>query len=66
MTFDPKKEIQMASKKHNADKIVTTRLQVDVLNAPGTSLSQVAAWCAVSEVDHLICDITGLPMTIEK
>lgn len=40
MAYRPKKDIEMAAKRHKAEEIVTKLRQVDVLNAQGKSMAE--------------------------
>lgn len=40
MAYEPKKDIEMAAKRHKAEEIVTKLRQVDMLNAQGKSMAE--------------------------
>ena len=61
MSYEPKKDLGMATKRHQADEIVTKLRQVDVLNAQGRSMAEAIRSIGVTEVKELageLCSAT--------
>ena len=52
MAYEPRKDIEMASKRHKAEEIVTKLRQVDVLNAQGKSMAEAIRSIGVTEVTY--------------
>jgi len=52
MAYEPKKDIEMATKRHKAEEIVTKLRQVDVLNAQGKSMAEAIRSIGVTEVTY--------------
>jgi transposase-like protein len=52
MAYRPKKDIEMAAKRHQAEEIVTKLRQVDVLNAQGKSMAEAIRSIGVTEVTY--------------
>jgi putative transposase len=52
MAYEPKKDIEMAAKRHKAEEIVTKLRQVDVLNAQGKSMAEAIRSIGVTEVTY--------------
>ena len=52
MAYEPKKDIEMAGKRHKAEEIVTKLRQVDVLNAQGKSTAEAKRSIGVTEVTY--------------
>lgn len=52
MAYEPKKHIEMAAKRPNAEEIVTQLRQVDVLNAQGNSMAEAIRSIGVTEVSY--------------
>jgi transposase-like protein len=52
MAYDPLKDIEMASKRHKAEEIVTKLRQVDVLHAQGKSMAAAIRSTGVTEVTY--------------
>lgn len=52
MAYEPQKGIEMAGKRHKAEKIVTKLGQVDVLHAQGKSMAESIRSIGVTEVTY--------------
>ena len=52
MAIEPRKDIEMAVKRHKAEEIVTKLRQVDVLNAQGKSMAEAIRSIGVTEVTY--------------
>ena len=52
MAIEPRKDIELAVKRHKAEEIVTKLRQVDVLNAQGKSMAEVIRSIGVTEVTY--------------
>jgi transposase-like protein len=50
--YEPKKDIEMAAKRHKAEEIVTKLRQVDVLNGQGKSMAEAIRSIGVTEVTY--------------
>lgn len=55
MAYEPKKDIEIAAKRHKAQEIVTKLRQVDVLNAQG-KLAEAIRSIGVTEVTYYSID----------
>jgi hypothetical protein len=56
MAYEPKKDIEMAAKRHKAQEIVTKLRQVDVLNAQGKLMAEAIRSIGVTEVTYYSID----------
>ena len=52
MAYGPRKDIEMAAKRHKAEEIVAKLRQVDVLNAQGKSMAEAIRSIGVTEVTY--------------
>src|SRR6218665_2663879 len=52
MAYEPRKDIEMAGKRHKAEEIVMKLRQVDVLNAQGKSMAEAIRSIRVTEVAY--------------
>jgi transposase-like protein len=52
MAYEPRKDIEMAAKRHKAEEIVAKLRQVDVLNAQGKSMAEAIRLIGVTEVTY--------------
>jgi hypothetical protein len=52
VAYEPKKDSEMAAKKHKAEKIVMKLRQIDVLNAQGKSMAKAIRSMGVTEVTY--------------
>jgi transposase-like protein len=52
MAYEPQKDIEMATKRHKAEEIVTKLRQVDELNAQGKSMAGAIRSIGVTEVTY--------------
>ena len=52
MAYEPKKDIEMAAKRHKAEEIMVKLRQVDVLNGQGKSMAEAIRSIGVTEVTY--------------